>query len=61
MIEFSPIDLAIFSIASFLVISGTLLAIIAVWNLMTDYMDGTIRKRPGTKTLRGLFKGNDRA
>ena len=40
MIEFNPIELVTFAIASFLVISGALLVIVAVCKCISDYMDG---------------------
>ena len=61
MIELNPIELAIFGVLCLVRGIFILLAIVWTWNRIIDWGDGAIRKKPSTQTLRGLFKGDDRA
>lgn len=59
MIEFTPIGLLIFAIGSFLLISGTLIAILAVCKWISDYMDGNtslVRRNIKSKLQSALGK-----
>ena len=61
MIELNPTELVIFGVLCLVVGNIIIFAIVWTWNRIIDWCDGTIRKKPGTQTLRGLFKGDYRA
>lgn len=61
MIELGPMELCLFGVGCFII--GNIVFIVVVWicKLISDWGDGTIRKRPSPAALCGLSKDNDTA